>query len=66
MRLDEYQIANALTDTRLVMTSRQGGSDLRERSPLPGRRLLLAACVRLAQFPLQLQELPKLVNIRRI
>ena len=23
MRLDEYQIANALTDNRLVMTSRQ-------------------------------------------
>ena len=27
MRLDEYQIANALIDTRLVMTSRHGGSD---------------------------------------
>ena len=24
MRLDEYQIANALIDTRLVMTSRHG------------------------------------------
>ena len=27
MRLDEYQIANALIDTRLVMTSRLVGSD---------------------------------------
>jgi hypothetical protein len=27
MRLDEYQIANALIDTRLVMTSRLGFTD---------------------------------------
>jgi hypothetical protein len=28
MRLDEYQIANALIDTRLVMTSRLVGGEM--------------------------------------
>jgi hypothetical protein len=40
MRLDEYQIANALIDTRLVMTSRLVSSDRwslleRFRGPMP-------------------------------
>ena len=38
MRLDEYQIANALIDTRLVMTSRLVGIDppIFPRSPFVG------------------------------
>jgi hypothetical protein len=37
MRLDEYQIANALIDTRLVMTSRQGFTN-RHLAPAYGLR----------------------------
>ena len=57
MRLDEYQIANALIDTRLVMTSRLVGSD-RDYSRLTSNKETSGQKTRTGDLGLMTQKSP--------